>query len=194
MTGLKDFKYWPKEDSVEHVNPTEDVVLSFKAFGEVSATAFLDGAEYAIENGVIRIPLADLVNVVANKSTLRLIMNGEELPSIIFLPITEREDYSISGSYINADGALTNNSGYSATEFIDVENVTMITMRVRVGDSKARALFAYDEDRKPLRELAGSQTGTETKYFVPDGSYRYIRSCAYTAGAFTAYLSLTFRD
>lgn len=169
-------------------------MLSFKEFGEVSATAFLDGTEYAIQNGVIKIPLADLINVIANKSTLRLVMNGEEMPSIIFLPISEREEYSVSGYLIVTGGSLAEVSGYSSTEFIDVANVSMITMRVRVGVTTARALYAYDEDRNPVRALAETQPGNETKYFIPDGSYRYIRSCAYTSGAYDAYLSLTFRD
>lgn len=168
--------------------------MSFREFGEVSATAFLDGAEYVIQNGVIRIPLADLENVIADKSTLSLVMNGEDLPSIIFLPVSEDEPYPIEGYYINYNGGLTRNENYATTEFIDVSNVTQIAMRVRAGEANARALYCYDEERNPIRALAGTQTGTETKFFVPDGSYRYIRSCAYVTGDWPVYLSLTFRD
>lgn len=195
ILGIEGLQYWPKNDTVIHVEPNTDVILSIENF-ENTAVANLDvynQVEIFEEiNGEIVIPQDKFTDILHKRGQLSVTSNSEKFGgSLIFLPNSETETY-INRLILNNKGEVQQRSGTVCTDFIDVSNVVDIVISGAFLDSQWCVAYAYNNNKEPMGILLPGGTTYVNRHITPDGSYRYIR-CSSNA-VDTHECKLYFRD
>ena len=190
MSGLSGYQVWPSVASVELTQPVADVVLTpVPAWSAL--TASVGGMVYKKRDGVVRIPAADLVDAIGRRLTITVRSSqGVYGGRLKFLPADESEPFSKVGGVNKSTGRVISTDAYENTGFVDVQFVSDISLRVYVESSTVCALFAYDEDKNPVRVLVGDTRGQSILHIEPDGSYRYVIASNFVGAIENISLSL----
>lgn len=183
IIGINKFYEWPDFDSVNHSEITEDVRIFFER-DDINAEVTVTDSNgttntYQAVNGIVTIPSTVLVNSISRKVTLQLFIDGVTKSKIVSLPAEESEDFPAIGGLLN-DGEVGTAEHLLITDFIDVQFVDDIVYTGLLYSNSYNAICAYDENRNFVKIIL-SKTGDspETRHFVPDGSYKYIRASAH---------------
>lgn len=180
IIGLEDYTEWPELDSIEHEQPTGDVIVNNVEPGSYIEVIYGSQVTTLVENdGTIIIDSGLLTNAIDRMVRLVLYQNNTKYGGYIkFLPWSESEEW-LSGDFINESGALKASSSYSYTDYIDISEVIDIIYSGQAV-AGARAMACYDENKRFVRLLL--ETGTfNNVHIVPDGTYKYIRACSTTS-------------
>lgn len=182
ITGLEGFTKWPLVNSVDHVEPDGNVVIS----GLPSSNCVVDvfhgdtwvTSVSVVVNGSMVLPSHLFTDAIASRLRLVLTINGEVYGGyIIFLPVEESEPFSFEGTYISTNGETGSNDAYVTTDYVDVSFVDDIVYNGRISYASRIAIAAYDLERNFVKILLErSDSAAETHHFEPDGSYNYIRA------------------
>lgn len=193
VNGLPGFDTWPTANAVAHVEPTERVTIQLKGFpvGTIAIATIGEHSIAAIDD-LIEIPAEYFDDAITNKATLSLILGETVLPYIVFLPIIESEEFIHDKRLIALDGNVIAWSNYAMTEFLDVEFVEDIVYTGMMTRSDAIIMEAADEKKQFQKVLIPSNQQVTTYHIIPDGTYRYIRACAYTGKQYS--LELHYRS
>lgn len=182
-------------NTVSHIQPLSDVVVYR---GNISAgdyvSLFYEGSElrrYVAVQSSIRIPVADLEYALTRQLQMVLTVDGQQFGGyILFLPESESIDY-FEGARINrVDGSLVSIAAGRYTDFVDVRNAREFVVSGGFANDNSSVLFAYDENREPVRSLVDENV--RNYHVVYDGSYSYIRASSSSGRTFN--LLVYFRD
>ncbi|MBQ9741690.1 MAG: hypothetical protein IJV91_12240 [Kiritimatiellae bacterium] len=136
-------------------------------------------AEVASVAGVVVVPAAVVVDAMARRLKLRLLVGGVQYGGdIVFLSIQESEEFAIVGS-ISTDGSDRSSGSYRRTDYVAVEGAIDIAVTARVRQETVCAVFAYDADRQPLRVLLPySSEVYQSTHVVIEKDVVFIRACS----------------
>lgn len=148
--------------------------------------------EVASVAGVIVVPGTVVVDAMARRLKLRLLVGGVQYGGdIVYLPLQESEEFSISGAVSNS-GANTSSSGYRRTDYVNVAGAKECVVSARVPSSQLCAVFAYDSDRTPLRVLLPHSSENYESAHVPiNDDVVFVRACS-SINEFTPSLIVYF--
>lgn len=176
--GIEDLQDWPDNDTVIHVEPNTDVILSLKNFENTAvANLNVDGLVEIFEeiDDEIVIQKEKFTDILHKRGQLSVTSNNDKFGgSLIFLPYVETETY-IEGFALGSEGEVNELDSAVCTDFIDINNVVDIVISGSTNYTSRRVAYAYNENKEPMRFLlTGGKTYVNT-HITPDGSYRYIR-------------------
>lgn len=184
ITGLEGFVRWPLVDSVEHVEPVDDVVIR----GLPSSDCVIDifhgdtwvTSVSVVVDGSMVLPSHLFDDAIGYRVRLVLRIDGEVYGGyIIFLPVEESEPFPNMDSFIREDGSNGNREGYVTTDYIDVTFVDDIVYQGKMSYTSGITMAGYDQDRNFVKVLLNKSGNESRTYHIePDGSYNYIRACA----------------
>lgn len=181
--GVEGLDTWPSYSRVLHVDPSSDITVSGAMLSNKSRLQVLEVGEVVAEvasvAGVVVVPAAVVVDAMARRLKLRLLVGGVQYGGdIVFLPIQESEEFAIVGS-ISTDGSDRSSGSYRRTDYVAVEGAIDIAVTARVRQETVCAVFAYDADRQPLRVLLPySSEVYQSTHVVIEKDVVFIRACS----------------
>lgn len=183
IEGVEGLDSWPSMSRVIHADPSSDITVSGARLGDKSRLQVLDVsgvvAEVASVDGVIVVPAAVVVDAMARRLKLRLLVGGVRYGGdIVYLPLQESEEFSISGG-VSTQGLDFANDNYMRTDYVNVAGSREIVVTARVPASSLSAVFAYDAERVPLRSLLPRSTEPyESAHVEIADDVVFIRACS----------------
>lgn len=166
------------------MDPSSDITVSGAMLGNKSRLQVLNVSgvveEFASVAGDIVVPAAVVADAMARRLRLRLLVGGEKFGGdVVFLPIQESEEFSLSGG-VSTAGSVTASPGYQRTDYVIVAGAREIVVTARVPATALSAVFAYNAEQQPLRPLLPySSTPYESAHVVIDDDVVFIRACSY---------------
>lgn len=194
IQGLVGFSSWPMVDSVEHNEPTEDVVITISNTEDVITAMLVNGEStqmYSATGGIITIPAEDFTDAITNHAKLTVLRGLNNYGgSITFLPEQESEPFPITGA-LNLDGTIDDTvTTLRCTELVDVSLVTEMVYSGRCNKNRG-CVVGYDENGDFAKLLLrGTGEYQSNVHIVYDGTYKFVRACysiAATAGSLFVY-------
>lgn len=178
------------------MDPSSDITVSGAMLGKKSRLQVLNISGvvevFASVDGVIVVPADVVVDAMARRLKLRLLVGAVQYGGdIVFLPLQESEEFSLSGG-VSTAGSATASPGYQRTDYVNVAGAREIVVTARVPATALSAVFAYNAEQQPLRSLLPySSTSYESAHVVVDDDVVFIRACSYV-NEFTPSLIVYF--
>lgn len=183
VAGVEGLDDWPSISRVVHVDPSSDITVSGAMLGNKSRLQVLNVSgvveEFASVAGVIVVPAAVVVDAMARRLKLRLLVDNVVYGGdIVYLPLQESEEFSKSGA-ISSSGENTTTSGYGRTLFVNVAGARELVVSAKVPLSRLSTVFAYDSDRMPLRILLPySSEDYVSAHITIDDDVVFVKACS----------------
>lgn len=181
-------------DSVEHNEPTGDVVITIYNM-DVQVTAVLvNGGStqiYGATDKRITIPAADFTDAITNHAKITIRSGFDDYGgSITFLPVQESEPFPVVGALNKNGGIDVALERVRCTELVDVSLATEMVYSGRTLSSRA-SVVGYDENGNFAKLLlSGTDAYEDNIHIVYDGSYKFVRasySTTYAEGSLIVY-------